>query len=392
MNLVPYGRQQITDDDIAAVVEAMRDPFITQGPRVEAFESALADAVGARYAVAVNSGTAALHTAYFAAGVGPENGVLTSPITFVATANAALYLGGQVRFADVDPSNVMLDPAAVAAHADAGTGVLVPVHFGGHVADMGALWPIARRNGWTIIEDAAHALGARYRTPDGEEHKVGACAHSSLCCFSFHPVKHITTGEGGAVTTNDEELYRAMLRFRSHGITRDPAELEGTADPWYYEQHALGFNYRLTDIQCALGSSQLARLEQFVERRRWAAEQYDALFDAVDGVETIEAPEWSTGSYHLYVVRVPAALRRSVFDALRRAAIGVNVHYIPVPSQPYYRRAGYGMDELPHASAYYGGAITLPMFPDLDAATIERVARAVIDSVERALPMPGVSS
>ena len=268
MTVIPYGRQEITDEDIAAVADALRDPFLTQGPRIQEFEERLVEITGARHAVAFNSGTSALHGAYFAAGIGPGRTVLTSPITFAATANASLYLGGAVRFADVDADTILLDPAAVAAISAPDIAVLAPVHFGGQVADMAQLGRLAAARGWAVVEDAAHALGASYTTPDGGPYRVGECAHSTMCCFSFHPVKLVTTGEGGAVTTNDEQCYRKLLRFRTHGITRDPAELLRSEGPWYYEQLDLGFNYRLTDIQCALGISQLARLSGFVERRR----------------------------------------------------------------------------------------------------------------------------
>jgi UDP-4-amino-4,6-dideoxy-N-acetyl-beta-L-altrosamine transaminase len=381
VSVIPYGRQDISDEDVRALGEALRDPLITQGPRVAEFEAALAGATGARYAVAFNSGTAALHGAYFAAGVGPARGVLTSPITFAATANAALYLGAPVRFADVDATTALLDPGAVAAADAAGFGVLVPVHLTGQVAPMAELAELARSRGWVLIEDAAHALGARYLA-DGQEYQVGACAHSAMCCFSFHPVKHITTGEGGAVTTNNEDYYRALKRFRSHGITREPPELERDEGPWYYEQHDLGFNYRLTDLQCALGLSQLTRLHQFVARRRVIARRYDAAFAGVPGVEPLAVPADSIGSYHLYVIRVDAARRRPIFEALREADIGVNVHYLPVYRHPYYRRHGFAEVELPQAERYYAEAISIPMYPGLSDAEQDRVIESVKAQVE----------
>ena len=381
MSFIPYGRQDISDDDVRALAEALRDPLITQGPRVAEFEAALAQATGARFAVAFNSGTAALHGAYFAAGAGPGRGVLTSPITFAATANAALYLGAPVRFADVDPRTVLLDPAAVAVADAAGIGVLVPVHLTGQVAPMGELASLAHRRGWLLIEDAAHALGARYLV-DGKEFQVGACAHSVMCCFSFHPVKHITTGEGGAVTTNDEGYYRALKRFRSHGITREPSELEHDEGPWYYEQHDLGFNYRLTDVQCALGLSQLVRLNQFVAHRRAIARRYDAAFAGLPGVEPLAIPADSIGSYHLYVIRVDATRRRPIFEALREVEIGVNVHYLPVYRHPYYRGHGFAGLELTEAERYYSEAISIPMYPGLSDAEQSRVIECVRAQVE----------
>ncbi len=375
--MIPYARQEITDEDVRAVTDALRDPFITQGPKVGEFEEALAAAVGARYAVVFNSGTSALHGAYFAAGIGPGKAVLTSPITFVATANAALYLGGDVAFADVDPGTILLDPASVEASAPRGTAVVAPVHFGGQVADLEAFAALAARRGWLVVEDAAHALGATYRTRDGAEHKVGACSHSAMCCLSFHAVKHITTGEGGAVTTNSAAHYAALRRFRTHGITRDPSELLADEGPWYYEQHDLGFNYRLTDLQCALGISQLQRLDAIVARRRKLARFYDARFGRAAGVTPLTVPGWSHGSYHLYVVRVRAEVRRRVFEGLRAGGIGVNVHYIPVHRQPYYRSLGFSRLRFPHAERYYAEAITVPMFAALTDGEVEHVVESV---------------
>lgn len=377
MKELPYGRQEIVDADVAAVAAALRDQFLTQGPQVGRFEAQFAEAVGARYAVALSSGTAALHAAYFAAGLRPGGAVLTTPITFAATANAALYLQGGVRFADVDPGTALLDPAAVAAADPAGVQVLAPVHFAGQVADMESLAGTAAARGWVVVEDAAHALGARYTTGDGREHQVGACAHSAMCCFSLHPVKHITTGEGGVVTTNDAQLARALRRFRTHGITRDRAELQRDEGPWYYEQHDLGYNYRITDFQCALGASQLSRLRQYVERRRELAAHYDREFRGVRGVEPLAVPNWSRGSYHLYVVRVPAHRRRAIFTGLRSMGIGVNVHYVPVYRHPYYRRHGFDGLRLPAAEAYYAEALSLPMYPGLSEHDLDCVVAAV---------------
>ncbi len=377
MITIPYGRQEVTDADVAAVTRALRDPFLTQGPRVPEFEARLTEATGARYAVVFNSGTSALHGAYFAAGIGPGRSVLTSPITFAATANASLYLGGGVRFADVDADTILLDPDAARQASTADVAVLAPVHFGGQVADMDRLGRLAAERGWAIVEDGAHALGATYATSGGARYRVGECAHSTMCCFSFHPVKHVTTGEGGAVTTNDERCYRALLRFRTHGITRDPAELSRSEGPWYYEQQDLGFNYRLTDFQCALGISQLTRLPEFVERRRALAASYDAAFAGMRGVRPLASPRWSTGADHLYVIRVPASERRRIFEQLRAAGLGVNVHYIPVYRHPYYRRHGFQDLHLPRAEAYYAEAITLPLFPGLTDEQVKEIGAAV---------------
>jgi perosamine synthetase len=381
---IPYGCQDIDDRDIAAVEAALRKPFLTQGPAVAEFEARLAHTVGAAFAVAFNSGTAALHAAYFAAGIRAGRSVLTTPITFAATTNAALYLGGGVHFADVEPSTALLSPEAVEDCTASDVHVVTPVHFSGHAAAMESLASIAARRGWRIVEDAAHALGASYRTADGAEYWVGACAHSDMCCFSFHPVKHITTGEGGAVTTNDVQLYRALVRFRSHGITRDPAELSVDEGPWYYEQHDLGFNYRITDFQCALGSSQLERLPEFVERRRAIAAYYDDAFRDETGLTPLRAPEWSRGSYHLYVIQVPARARRQIFERLRAAGLGVNVHYIPVYRHPYYRTLGLAVPHCPNAEHYYAGAISIPMFPGLGDPELGRIVTEVKRHVREA--------
>jgi perosamine synthetase len=378
---IPYARQDISDEDIAAVVEALRAPLLTQGPLAERFEAEFAAAVGARYAVVFNSGTAALHGAYAAAGVGPGRGVITSPITFAATANCARYLGAPVRFADVDPSTILIDPAAVAAADPTDLGVVVPVHFGGQVADPEGLATLAAARKWIVIEDAAHALGASYGTSDGRTHRVGACAHSTMCCFSLHPVKHITTGEGGVVTTNDPVLAALLRRFRTHGITRDRNQLLHDDGPWYYEQFELGFNYRLTDFQCALGSSQLRRLPEFVARRRDIARQYADRLRNVAGVRPIAAPAWSHGAYHLYVVRVSAAARRSLFDTLRAAGINANVHYIPVYRHPYYRATGFAGFALPHAESYYASGLSLPMYARLSDADVARVVGCIAEHV-----------
>jgi UDP-4-amino-4,6-dideoxy-N-acetyl-beta-L-altrosamine transaminase len=374
---IPYARQEITEADIAAVVSALRAPLLTQGPLAVRFETQFAEAVGARHAVVFNSGTAALHAAYVAAGVGPGRGVVTSPITFAATANAAHYLGAPVRFVDIDRRTALIDPQTVAAADVRATAVVAPVHFGGQVADMPALAEIATARGWTVIEDAAHALGASYRTPDGCLHRIGSCAHSLMCCFSLHPVKHITTGEGGVVTTNDPTVAAVLRRFRTHGITRDRAQLAHDDGPWYYEQLELGYNYRLTDFQCALGTSQLARLPMIVERRREIAARYDAAFATTGDVRPLAVPAWSFGSYHLYVVQVAGATRRSLYDALRAAQISANVHYIPVYRHPYYQSAGFSNFTLPQAETYYAGALSLPMYAALADADVARVIETV---------------
>ncbi|MBL8986382.1 MAG: UDP-4-amino-4,6-dideoxy-N-acetyl-beta-L-altrosamine transaminase [Gemmatimonadetes bacterium] len=375
---MPYSRQEISDADVAAVAEALRASHLTQGPLVERFEADLARFVGARFAVVFNSGTAALHAAYAAAGIGPGTSVLTTPITFVATANASLYLGGSVRFADVEPDSAQMDPDAADDQSDKSIKVLAPVHFGGEVAGIEALAAVAEARHWTIVEDASHALGATYRTSDGVEHQVGACDHSAICCFSFHAVKQITTGEGGAATTNDEALYRRMKRFRTHGITRDASELTANDGPWYYEQHELGYNYRLTDVQCALGRSQLARYPGWLAARRQVAAWYEERFASVADIEPLRRPQWSRGAHHLFVLRVPPTRRRAIYDELLRRGIGANVHYIPVYHQPFYQRGGFPKTVRPGAEEYYRSALTIPLFPAMTEDQVDQVVAGVV--------------
>jgi perosamine synthetase len=381
VQVIPYARQDITDADLATVAAALREPYLTQGPIVGRFEDKLREITGARHAVAFNSGTAALHAAYSAAGLGPGKKVVTSPISFVATTNAALYLNAGVAFADIDRATVLLDPRGLDA-VDAPRGsVVTPVHFGGQLAHMESMADAAAARGWLVVEDAAHALGAEYVDASGKRHAVGACTFSAMCCLSFHPVKHITTGEGGAVTTNDDGLARALRAFRTHGITRDSTLLRCNDGPWYYEQQALGFNYRITDFQCALGVSQLGRLSGFVARRRMIAARYDAAFSDNDQVRVQPEPSWSRGSYHLYVIQVDATRRRSIYDQLHNKGIGTNVHYIPIYRQPYYRDNGWNGYSLPNAEAYYAGALSLPMFPALTDGEVNEVIDAVRDVV-----------
>ncbi len=374
---LPYSRQEVTDLDVMAVVEALRAPLITQGPMVERFEADLAAFVGADYAVVFNSATAALHAAYAVLGIGPGKSVLTSPITFVATANAALYLGGSVRFADVDPATALIDPDAADDRADRSVKVVTPVHFGGEVAPVEVLAAIAEARGWAVVEDASHALGATYQSRTGGLHRVGACDHSTMCCFSFHAVKQITTGEGGAVTTNDPELARRLRMFRSHGITRDWDRMSQVEGPWYYEQHDLGYNYRLTDFQCALGRSQLARLPEWVAKRALLAGLYEARLAGVGGVVPLRRPKGSQGAHHLFVVRVPPAERLRIFEILTAQGIGVNVHYIPVYQQPYHRAHGSEGVHRSGAEEYYHSALTLPLFHGMTDADVDRVVTAL---------------
>lgn len=370
--VLPYGRQLIEEDDVQAATKVLRSDWLTTGPEVERFERRLAEVVGARYVVAVNSGTAALHAAYFAAGVGPGDEVITSPITFAATANAALYLGARPVFADIEEETSNIDPTAVEQMITPRTKVLAPVDFAGHPADLDPIRELAERKGLVLVEDAAHALGATYNG-----RKVGSI--SDLTVFSFHPVKHITTGEGGAVATNNEKYHRRLKAFRNHGIVREADELLENHGPWYYEMHALGYNYRLTDFQCALGTSQLGKLDWFLERRREIVRRYQAAFADLEGVQVpVERPE-AGSAWHLYVLRLSGGARKrlAVFERLRIRGLGVQVHYIPVYWHPYYRRLGYAKGLCPRAEAYYDGCLSLPLYPAMTDPDVERVIEEV---------------
>jgi perosamine synthetase len=355
---IPYATQWIEDDDIEAVVSTLRSSNLTQGPKVEEFEKNTAAYCGAKYAVAVNSGTSALHIACLAAGISQGDEIITSPITFVASANCALYCGGRPVFADVQPGTINIDPDDVRKKITPRTKALIPVHFAGNPCEIEKISAIAKENDLLVIEDAAHALGADYKGS-----KVGSGKFSDMTILSFHPVKHITTGEGGMVLTNDEELYEKLKFFRSHGITRDPRYMKKSDGIWYYEMHELGCNYRITDIQSALGSNQLKKIDRFVARRREIAEKYDREFAAMPGVEVLKQTAGAASSHHLYVVMVDE--RKRVYDALRDANITVNVHYVPVYTQPYYQKLGYGSVSCPEAEKYYSRCISIPMFPKL---------------------------
>jgi perosamine synthetase len=369
---LPYGRQWVNEEDIDSVVEVLRSDYLTTGPAVPAFEAALCQATGATHAVALNSGTSALHAMYWAAGIGPGDEIVTSPLTFAATANAALYVGATVRFADVDPATGNLDPRAASAAITDRTRAIVAVDYAGQPADYDAITAIARDAGLLLLADAAHSLGASYRG-----RPVGTLALAST--LSFHPVKTITTGEGGAIVTNDSSLAARAARFRTHGITRDRELLTGDHGPWYYEMLDLGFNYRLTDIQAALGLSQLRRLDEFIARRREIARRYTEAFSDVPHLETPRVPETGQPAWHLYVVRLQVGEkeRRSFFERLRSAGLGVQVHYVPVYWHPFYQRLGYQKGSCPAAENFYYQAISLPIFPRLTNVDIERVVDLV---------------
>ena len=376
---IPYGRQWVDDDDVAAVVNVLRSEFLTTGPAVGRFENALEAATGARRAIALSSGTSALHAMYFAAGLQPGDEVITTPLTFAATANAALYLGATVRFVDVLSDTGNIDPAAVEAALSPRTRLVVAVDYAGHPADYDELEAVTGPSGVTLLADAAHSLGATYH-----RRTVGTLAAASE--LSFHPVKPITTAEGGAVLTNDEALADRAARFRTHGITRDPVEMVQEDGPWHHEQHDLGFNYRLTDMQAALGTSQLRRLSAFVARRREIAERYlEALAD-LDGLILPTVRDDVEPGWHLFVVRVAdASRRRPFFERLREHGLGVQVHYIPVHYHPYYQGLGYERGSVPVAEAFSARAVSIPIYPMMTDADVNRVIDVVRQAVSEKL-------
>ncbi|MDR5831974.1 UDP-4-amino-4,6-dideoxy-N-acetyl-beta-L-altrosamine transaminase [Caballeronia sp. LP006] len=385
--MIPYGRQEITEADIEAVATVLRSDFLTQGPTVPAFEHEVSLIANARHAVAVNSATSALHIACEALGLGPGDWLWTTPITFAASANCGLYCGAKVDFVDIDPRTYNMSPVALEARLVEASkrGVLpkavVPVHLCGQPCDMAAIHALSRKYGFRIIEDASHAIGGRYQ---GDP--IGNGRYSDITVFSFHPVKIVTTGEGGVAVTNDDALAQRMRLTRSHGITREPAEMSKAPDgPWYYEQIALGFNYRMTDIHAALGVSQMHRLDAYVARRHELARRYDALLSDLPVVTPWQMPGTYSG-LHLYVVRLgetgnDGASRRRVFEQLRAAGIGVNLHYIPVHLHPYYRAMGFAPGDFPEAERYYREAISLPMYATLTEADQDRVIAALADAM-----------
>jgi len=395
---IPYGKQSLSDEDIEAVVKVLKSDWITQGPVIAEFEAAIAAKVNARYGVAVATGTAALHCACFAAGVQAGDEVITSPVTFAASGNCALFLGASVKFVDIRPDTYCMDPRKLETAITDRTKAIIPVDFAGQPCDMDEISAIARQHGISVIHDAAHSLGATYKS-----RPVGSLADMTI--FSFHPVKHITTGEGGMIVTDSEEMTAKLKLFRTHGITNNDNQMilnDQAADnensftdrsgppsraPWYYEMQALGYNYRITDLQCALGLSQLNKLDAFIERRRQIADRYNESFGQHPNliIPYLEADRQS--AWHLYMLRLRLdkikKTRRQIFEELRALKIGVHVHYIPLHLQPFYRdRFGTKRGDFPEAEAYYDSALTIPLYPAMTEQDCERVITGVLKTVE----------
>jgi UDP-4-amino-4,6-dideoxy-N-acetyl-beta-L-altrosamine transaminase len=376
MKTIPYGYHWINKDDQKAVCRALKSTFITQGPLIREFEDSLCKYTGAKYAVAVSSGTAALHLASFVSGIKCGDEVITSPLTFVASANCILYCRAKPVFADVESGTANIDPEEINKKITKKTKMVIPVHYAGNPCDMKEISRIARKKWMLVIEDAAHALGAVYRGS-----KIGSCKYSDMTIFSFHPVKHITTGEGGAVMTNNKYFYEKLLMLRNHGITKEKYTNKPDGG-WYYEMQALGFNYRITDIQCALGLSQLKRLDYFVRRRRQIAGQYNSAFKGNPYFDIPSESRAAFSSYHLYPIRLRNKFinkRKEIFASLRNKGLGVQVHYIPVYLQPYYKNLGYKKGLCPQAEKFYGSEISLPIYPLMTAAQINKVIKTTID-------------
>jgi len=384
--MIPYGRQDITQDDLDAVRDVLTSDFLTQGPRVPEFEATVAKTTGAAHGVAANSATSALHIACIALGLGPDDWLWTVPNTFVASANVGIYCGARVDFVDIDPDSFNMCPDALAAKLEraeaAGTlpKILIPVHMTGQSADMERIGALAKRYGVRVIEDASHAIGASFA---GQP--VGRCAHSDITVFSFHPVKIVTTAEGGVAVTQDEALATRMRRAASHGITRDPALMtHASHGPWYYHQIELGYNYRMTEMQAALGISQMDRLEDYVARRTAHARAYDDALADLPLDLPVQDPR-AASSWHLYVIRLRLeeinAAHRDVFESLRAEGVGVNLHYIPVHTQPFWTQLGFAQGDFPNAEDYYARAISIPLFATMTEAQRDEVVRALHTSL-----------
>ncbi|MEH6841409.1 UDP-4-amino-4,6-dideoxy-N-acetyl-beta-L-altrosamine transaminase, partial [Priestia megaterium] len=371
---LPYGKQSIDDEDIQTVINVLKGDFITTGPTINQFEEKVAAYVGAKYAVAFSSGTAALHGACFAAGISDGDEVITTPMTFVASANSILYQGGVPVFSDIDPHTYNIDPESIKQKITSKTKAIIPVHFTGQPVELDEILKIAQDYNLIIIEDAAHALGATYK-----DRKIGSIGDMTM--FSFHPVKHITTGEGGIITTNNEAYYQKLLQFRTHGITRDSNKLLKNHGSWYYEMQTLGYNYRITDFQAALGLSQLQKLDSFISKRKQYVAMYQEELKELPEIIVPKQLNYVNSSWHLYIIRLNLSLlkvdRREIFQALQKENIGVNVHYIPVHLQPYYQKLNYQKGICPKTEKLYEEIITLPLFSSMSKKDVNDVIQAV---------------
>lgn len=368
---LPYGTQSIDDQDIEAVIKVLKSDYLTTGPAVEKFEKSIASYVNTKYAVAFSNGTAALHGACFVAGIAPGDEVITTPMTFAASANCVLYQGGKVVFADIEENTYNICSREIEKKITKNTKAIIPVHFTGQPANLDEIHRIAQKYNLIVIEDAAHAIGATYKG-----RKIGGL--SDMTMFSFHPVKHITTGEGGIITTNNESYYKKLIQFRSHGITRDPSILNENHGPWYYEMQFLGFNYRMTDLQAALGNSQMKKIDSFVNRRKEIITEYNRAFQTNPDIVIPFQAEDVDSSWHLYIIQVKKN-RKEVYEALHAKNIGVNVHYIPVHTLPYYKELGYLKNSMPIAENLYENILSLPLFPAMNEQDVIDVIQAVKD-------------
>lgn len=383
--MIFYGKQSIDQNDIDAVVEVLKSDFLTQGPAIEKFEKCVAEYCGAKYAVAVTSATVALHISCLATGLGKGDILWTSPITFTASANCGRYCGADVDFVDIDPSTYNMSIAELEKKLQAAEikpRVVVPVHLAGQSCEMDKIYKLSQKYGFKVIEDASHAIGADYK-----ETKVGCCKYSDMTVFSFHPVKIVTTGEGGMVLTNDKDLYEKLVLYRSHGITRDPKLMTGTADgPWYYQQIDLGFNYRMTDMQAALGYSQMQKVNEFVSKRRYLAKRYNELLKNINGIQLPDQNEDTKSSWHLYVVRVDfskiSKTKNQIFAEMKEKGICLNLHYIPVHTQPYYENLGFKGGDFPNSEKYYEEAFTLPLYYSLTDEQQDHIVKSLVEVLQ----------
>ena len=379
--MINYGKQTIESMDISAVSDVLNSDWLTQGPKVSEFESALAEYCGATFAVVVSNGTAALHLANLVISEEKNSTVLTTPNSFLATSNSIIYAGNHPGFIDIDKESFTIDPGKIEEYIELNPekniSGIIPVHFGGVVSEMDRIFEIAKKNNLKVIEDACHALGGNWQDNKGKNQTVGNCSHSDMTIFSFHPVKQMTTGEGGAILTNNQKLYNKLIELRSHGMTKDPMLMQEYHGEWYYEMHDLGFNYRITDIQAAIGIEQLKRMENWKKERREIVRNYDDAFECINGISHQKHPDINGEySYHLYVIQ--SERRDELYSYLKKNDVNTQVHYIPIHLQPYYRnKFGYKTGDFPNAESYYKKALSLPLYPGLKKIEQEKVINLV---------------